>query len=78
MHVVDDLFTIVVLVSGHSVQIDKDTETPSSRILNRLFDPGPGAFVNLSERFKIRLFQASRTGVWVREVIVSDLHASQM
>lgn len=78
MHVIDVLPTIVVLVSGHSVQIDKDTETPSSRILYRLFDPGPGTFVNLSERFKIRLFQASRTGVWVREVIESDLYASQM
>lgn len=78
MHALHKVFTIVVLVSGHSMQIDKDAETPSSRILNRLFDPGPGAFVNLSERFKIRLFQASRTGVWVREVIVSDLHASQM
>jgi hypothetical protein len=78
MHALHKVFTIVVLVSGHSMQIDKDAETPSSRILNRLFDPRPGAFVNLSERFEIRLFQASRTGVWVREVIVSDLRASQM
>ena len=60
------------------MQIDKDAETPSSRILNRLFDPRPGTFVDLSERFKIRFLQASRTGVWVREVIVPDLHASKM